>query len=112
MGIVFRGFDLAIGRSVAVKVILASEFATPDQRAEMHLRFSREAAAAGRLSHPNIVTVYHFGEEGAIQFLVLELVDGCSLEATISDGLPQDPRTTLDIVAQVAEAWTTRIAKV
>src|ERR1035438_7883872 len=84
MGVVFRGFDPAIGRFVAIKIIRADQFASPEERSELKLRFAREAAAAGMLSHPNIVTVYHLGEEGDLQYLVLELVHGSSLEKTLS----------------------------
>jgi hypothetical protein len=102
MGVVFRGFDESIGRPVAVKIILASEFATADERAAMRLRFSREAAAAGKLSHPNIVTVYDFDEQEGTQFLVLELVEGASLDTLLADRAP-DPEGVLNILRQVAE---------
>ena len=86
MGVVFRGFDPAIGRPVAIKIIQASEFATADERAELKLRFAREATAAGKLSHPSIVTIHQLGEHAGIQFLVLEFVEGRSLEHLLADG--------------------------
>ena len=104
MGVVFRGFDPAIGRPVAIKIIRADQFASPEEVSDLKLRFAREAASAGKLSHPNIVTVYHLGEEGDLQYLVLELVNGTSLEKTLSDGQPQDPKTATSIIAQVADA--------
>lgn len=61
MGVVFRAFDPVIGRAVAIKIIRLDEFATANEKAEIKLRFAREATAAGKLSHPNIVTVYHLG---------------------------------------------------
>jgi hypothetical protein len=78
MGVVFRGFDAAIGRAVAIKIIQLNQFATASEKAEIKLRFAREAAAAGKLAHPNIVTVYQLGEQGDLQYLVLELVEGWS----------------------------------
>ena len=93
MGAVFRGFDPAIGRAVAIKIIRLDQFATANEKADLKLRFAREAAAAGKLSHPNIVTVYHLGEQGDTQYLVLELVEGWSLEETLSNwkaSRPQD----------------------
>ena len=61
MGVVFRGLDPSIGRAVAIQVIRSQEFSTADENAEARLRFTRKASAAGRLSHPNIVTVYQLG---------------------------------------------------
>ena len=66
MGVVFHGFDPAIGRPVAIKIIQTSQFASALADAEFELRFTREAAAAGRLSHPSIVTIFQFGEEGGV----------------------------------------------
>ena len=104
MGVVFRGFDPAIGRPVAIKIIQAGQFASAVEQAELKLRFAREAAAAGKLSHPNIVTIYQLGDDGDTQYLVLELVNGCSLEKTLSDRKPQDPKMAVSIIAQVADA--------
>jgi len=104
MGVVFRGFDPAIGRAVAIKIIRLDQYATADEKAEIRLRFAREATAAGKLSHPNIVTVYHLGEQGDLQYLVLELVDGWSLEKALSNGKPQDRKVSISILSQVAGA--------
>src|ERR1017187_6007336 len=104
MGVVFHGFDPAIGRPVAIKIIQASQFASALEDAEFKLRFAREAAAAGRLSHPNIVTIYQFGEEGGIRYLVQELVNGRSLEQMLSNNQPQDRNTAVSILSQVADA--------
>jgi len=104
MGVVFRGFDPAIGRPVAIKVIRPGEFASAVESDELKLRFAREAAAAGRLSHPNIVTVYQLGEDRGVQYLVVELVEGLSLEGMLANGRPQDPRIAVSIVNQVAGA--------
>src|ERR1700684_3420782 len=79
-GIVFRAYDPAVRRPVAIKVISTHRFSDERERAETKLRFAREAAAAGKLSHPNIVTIYQFVEEDDTQFLVMELVAGMSLE--------------------------------
>ncbi len=104
VGVVFRGFDPAIGRQVAIKIIQPGQFASSEERDDLKLRFTREAAAAGKLSHPNIVTVYQLGEEGDIQYLVLELINGFSLEKTLASGQPLDQTTTVSIVTQVADA--------
>jgi serine/threonine protein kinase len=104
MGAVFRGFDPAIGRPVAIKIIQVSEFATLEERSELKLRFAREATAAGKLSHPNIVTIHQFGEHEGIQFLVLELIEGSSLEQRLSSGQPHDAKAVISVLSQVAEA--------
>jgi len=66
MGRVFRGFDPAIGHALPIKTIKTDQFATANEKAELKLQFSREATAAGKLSHPNIVIVYRLGERCAI----------------------------------------------
>ena len=65
MGIVYEGFDPAIGRTVAIKTILPSQLGGADVAAVM-TRFKREAQAAGRLNHPGIVAIYDYGEELAL----------------------------------------------
>jgi formylglycine-generating enzyme required for sulfatase activity/tRNA A-37 threonylcarbamoyl transferase component Bud32 len=97
MGVVFRAFDPAIGRPIAIKVIRAQAFATNEEDQEARLRFAHEAAAAGRLSHPNIVTVFHFGEERDYQYLVMELVEGKALNHV-------GPEKCLPILRQLAGA--------
>jgi TonB family protein len=104
MGVVFRGFDPAIGRAVAIKIIRLDQFATANEKAELKLRFAREATAAGKLSHPNIVAVFHLGEQGDTQYLVLELVEGSSLEKTLAEGQPRDRKMSISMLSQVAGA--------
>src|SRR5271170_7158274 len=81
MGIVYRARDPKINRVVAVKTIsLAGQ--PPEEEQEYRERFFREAEAAGRLSHPGIVTVFDVGEELETRapYIVMELVAGQSLE--------------------------------
>ncbi len=104
MGIVFRGFDPAIGRPVAIKIIQLNQFASATEKAELKLRFAREAAAAGKLSHPNIVAVHHLGEQDDLQYIVLELVEGASLEKILSDGRPEERGSTVALLQQMADA--------
>jgi len=104
MGVVFRGFDPAIRRPVAIKVILGGQSASPNERAELRVRLAREAAAAGRLSHPNIVTVYQLGEVDGNQYLVEELVTGRPLSTLLADGEPMSPDDSIAILSQIASA--------
>ncbi len=93
---VFRAYDPTVRRLVAVKTLNAS--CEPD----MLVRFRNEAAAAGRLHHPNIVTVYDFGEHDGSPFLVMELIDGEDIERVISHNRPLALLKRLDILVQAA----------
>ncbi|HEY2133157.1 MAG TPA: serine/threonine-protein kinase [Acetobacteraceae bacterium] len=78
MGVIYRAHDPEIDRRVAIKLIRA-DLLDGKERAEYLERFRREAQAAGRCSHPNIVAVYDFAMHGGNPFLAMEFVDGISL---------------------------------
>jgi serine/threonine protein kinase len=75
MGVVYEGFDPIIERAVAIKTIQKS-LIDQSEVDEVLARFRREAQAAGRLTHPNIVSVYEYGEEGDVAFIAMELLAG------------------------------------
>ena len=79
MGTVYDGWDPAIGRRVAIKTVRRLDNDDPEAQ-EALLRFKNEAQAAGRLSHPNIVAVYDYGESDEVAFIVMEFVEGQSLK--------------------------------
>ena len=82
MGIVYDGWDPLIARRVAIKSVPLP--ANPDpETAEEIARFRREAQAAGRLSHPNIVGVYDYGETSDLAYIVMEFVDGPTLKSVM-----------------------------
>src|ERR1700733_2859945 len=82
MGVVYDGWDPLIARRVAIKSV--SLPANPDpETAEDIARFRRGAGAPGRLSHPNIVAVYDYGETSDLAYIVMEFVDGPSLKALL-----------------------------
>src|SRR5205085_2416661 len=84
MGEVYKARDTRLGRVVAVK-ILPPEVTDPERK----LRFMQEAKAVSALNHPNIVTIYDIGSEAGLDFIVLELVAGQSLDHLIrANGLP------------------------
>jgi serine/threonine-protein kinase len=96
MGTVYRGRDETLDRDVAIKV-MSKGMADADARA----RFSREARAAARLQHPNIVVIYELGEHEGAPFMVLELLEGVDLQRAIDAGIRPDPRATLPVVLQL-----------
>ena len=81
MGEVYEGLDPRLNRSVAIKVISTAVMLEPELRASYSARFIREAQAVARLNHPNIVTLYDFGEENGVAYMVMELVRGEELAA-------------------------------
>lgn len=82
MGAVYRAHDPLIDRMVAIKVIHA-ELLDGEAREDFRARFRLEAQAAGRCAHPNIVAVYDFSDEGDSPYIVMELVEGESLQAAL-----------------------------
>jgi eukaryotic-like serine/threonine-protein kinase len=96
MGVVYRGVDEILDRPVALKVM-----AGHGGDADVRMRFRREAQAAARLQHPNIITIYELGDHLGAPFMALELLEGLDLQRAIEAGIRPDPRTTLPIVLQV-----------
>lgn len=102
MGIVYEGHDPVIGRRVALKTIA---FAADDADSrELRKRLFREAAAAGTLAHPNIVTIYDIVDDGAVTAVAMELVEGQPLSAYIGDGRSLPFEQALQIFEQVCSA--------
>ncbi len=102
MGTVFRASDPLIERSVAIKTVDLGKL--DDGTLQPRLRFLREAKAAGRLSHPGIVTVHDVGELEDVAFIVMELVEGRSVKDVLDRGEGIPLPVALDIVRQAAEA--------
>ena len=101
MGDVYRATDTQLGRTVAIKV-LADRYADDGSVRE---RFKREALAAARLSgSPNIVTIFDVGDSDGHPFIVMELLEGGTLEDRLKDGGAQDPADILRWLAQAAGA--------
>jgi serine/threonine-protein kinase len=80
MGLVYLGKDPTIQRFVAIKTMRLDQLDEPDKVQEVKARFFREAESAGRLSHPNIVTIYDAGEQDELGYIAMELVEGQSLK--------------------------------
>ncbi len=104
MGVVYLGKDPKIGRVVAIKTMaLAQEF-EPEELTEVKERFFREAETAGRLSHPNIVTIYDAGEEHDLCFIAMELLKGGDLVPFTKTAALLPAEKVVSIVARVADA--------
>jgi len=99
MGRVYRGFDPMVGRYVAIKTVKA-EYLTRETRSEYLRRFRREAQAAGRLAHPNIVSIFDVGED----YFVMEYVEGITLAELLRYRTLLDVVAGLRVLAPVAEA--------
>ncbi len=101
MGAVHRAVDPLIERDVAIKTLLPN--LPPEIMGEVRERFLREARSAGRLNHPNIVTIYDVGEQDGIAYIAMELLEGKSLQQILRE-VPRLPIATIaDLVAQVAD---------
>jgi serine/threonine-protein kinase len=100
MGIVYRAQDPALDRVVALKTIILADDA--EGREEYQKRFFLEAKAAGKLTHPSIVTTYDFGEQDGVAYLAMELLEGTDLRTRLKEGaLP--PAEAVEVARQVAE---------
>jgi serine/threonine-protein kinase len=103
MGEVYRAYDPVIDRLVAIKVV-RTELAAGSGSEQWLQRFRREARAAGRRFHPNIVAILDFGEDDGMPFLAMEYVDGRSLDAILKTSSPLDPARSVAVIIQVLSA--------
>ena len=101
MGVLYRGVDPVLDREVAIKVMLV-DFS--DDTEQMRPRFYREALAAARLQHPNIVTVFEFAEDHNMPYIVMEFLRGTPLDARLASPIPLTLDDKLNIVAQLCAA--------
>ena len=96
-GSVYKAFDPTVGRMVAVKTLLV------DQDPDMPVRFRNEAAASGRLRHPNIVTIFDFGDQDGVPYIVMELLEGEDLQSVIDKRKAISLLEKIQIMRQVAQ---------
>ena len=99
MGIVFHGKDESLDRDVAIKVLPESVAANPDRLS----RFTREAKMLAVLNHPNIASIYGFDQDGNRPYVVMEYVEGETLEQKIRNA-PVPWRDAVPIAIQIADA--------
>jgi len=102
MGAVYRAIDPLIEREVAIKTLLPN---LPDEvMNEVRERFIREARSAGRLNHPNIVTIFDVGEHEGVAYIAMELLEGRSLAQMLKSQEPLTFPFIAELAAQVADA--------
>jgi serine/threonine protein kinase/streptogramin lyase len=100
MGVVYRAYQLALDRTVALKIVNPDLAGDPEFRE----RFRREARLAASLDHPHVVPVHHAGEDDGHLYLTMRYVDGVDMAAMIAERGRLDPRDAARLVAQVAGA--------
>jgi eukaryotic-like serine/threonine-protein kinase len=100
MGVVYKGEDPSLDRTVALKTVILSDDAAGKD--EYKKRFFLEAKAAGRLSHPQVITVYDFGQEGDVAYMAMEFLKGKELRTRMKEGSISVPEA-VHIAEQVAE---------
>jgi len=101
MGTVWRARDPLIERTVAIKTVAIAQLR--QEGADAETRFLREAQSAGRLSHPNIVTIYDVGETDELAYIAMEFLTGATLRDVMNNG-PMPLDLALDTTLQMAEA--------
>ena len=102
MGAVYRAVDPLIERDVAIKTLLPN---VPEEAMdEVRERFIREARSAGRLNHPNIVTIFDVGEQNGVAYIAMELLEGRSLQQLLREGSKFPHALAAELTAQVADA--------
>ncbi|MDP3481913.1 MAG: serine/threonine-protein kinase, partial [Sulfuricella sp.] len=102
MGVVYKAVDPLIDRTVAIKTINLN--LSRDELADFEERFNREAKSAGRLNHPNIVTIYDVGRADHVAFMAMEYLEGRELKEIIAFGEVLQPDRVAEITAQIADA--------
>ena len=104
MGLVYLGKDPTIQRFVAIKTMRLDQLDHDDKLQEVKARFFREAESTGRLSHPNIVTIYDAGEEDDLGYIAMELIEGTPLKQWARKPNLMPVNEVLLTVATVADA--------
>jgi len=102
MGVVYKGYDRAIARNVAIKAITKALLA-PGELKHVLERFRHEAQAAGRLVHPRIVQIYDYGEDDEIAYIVMELFNGKTLAEHIAQEAHYEPREVGNIIRELLD---------
>ncbi|MCC6610112.1 MAG: serine/threonine protein kinase [Burkholderiales bacterium] len=103
MGVVYEGYDPMIDRTVAIKTIRAENLQGEDAQEQL-ARFRREAQAAGKLTHPNVVSIYDFGQDGDTYFIAMEFVKGRELQDILTQNERFGVAGVVQVMTQLLEA--------
>jgi serine/threonine-protein kinase len=103
MGTVYKGYDASIDRAVAIKTV-HPHLLTGTHGRELRQRFIREARAAARCSHPNIVSIFELGDDGETPFIVMELIEGRELSEHLAGRARFPIEKTVETLLQVLSA--------
>lgn len=104
MGRVYLALDPVLTRKVAIKLIaMPADADSPERQAELHERFTREARMIGSLQHPNIVTLFDFGEEEGTLYMAMEYLQGTDLKRVMLSGTSVSIPSKIDVFKQVSE---------
>ena len=101
MGVVYKAVDPTIGRSVAIKTIRLDQSLAAEQLTDLRERSLREAQVAGRLSHPNIVTIYDVVEKGGNLFIAMEYIEGQELSNFCKTETLLKPRQATTVIGHI-----------
>lgn len=104
MGMVYLGHDPKIGRTVAIKTLMLSQEFEGDKLKEVKERFFREAETAGRLNHPNIVTIYDVGEDQDMSYIAMDYLKGIDLLGYSKKDTLLPALEVMDVIIKVADA--------
>jgi serine/threonine-protein kinase len=102
MGTVYKGYDRAIARAVAIKAITKASLPSEELKHVLS-RFRHEAQAVGRINHPRIVQIYDYGEDDDIAYIVMEIVNGKTLAQHLAQEVHYDMREAGEIIRQVLD---------
>lgn len=102
MGTVYRAHDPMLDRTVAIKTVACAGL-SKEETDTFERRFYREAKSAGRLNHPNIVTVHDVGREADLAFIAMEYLPGQTLRDVLDSGVFLPPQRCIEIARQIAE---------
>ncbi len=100
MGVVYKAVDPVIDRTVAIKTVNLS--LNKDELAEYELRFQQEIKAAGRLNHPNIVTIYDVGRTDNVAYMAMEFLEGLELKDILAESGRPSVESAVDWITQIA----------
>ena len=103
MGVVYEAFDPFVQRTVAIKVMHSTGNMEPATEQKMREAFFAEVYSAGRMHHPSVISIYDAGQEGDLNYIVMEFVDGVTLQEYVTGGKKLSPNQVVDIIYQCAK---------